>query len=323
MLLLYNPVMVRADNTRIKIISVDCPLCGSKEKKPLYRNLTDVEDGIPGIYTISRCSGCGLIYLSTRPSEKSLPECYRRDYHVRVESRRKIFSRFLYGLKHKHDAQLVQRIIGHTPKSLIDIGCGSGGFLMELRRRWGKRCRLAGIDLAAPVSDDLVKAGIDLYIGSLERMRPVRQFDLVTLNEVLEHVYNPVKALRAASGWLKNGGFLIGEVPHFNSPWRKIFPYYWQGFQIPRHLTHFDEKTMTMVLQAAGYEVRSMGNRFNPGDISVSLCSLIVNRLAPGTRSRQSWLYIPLMVLTAPLSLFMYYFVHAPAILEFVAVKRK
>jgi SAM-dependent methyltransferase len=311
------------NKSKIQIHSVDCPLCRSKIKKPLYIDLVDVEDFIPGKYDISECLHCGLIYLSTRPTEISLPYCYRKDYHVRLESSRSKISKFLYSLKHQQDYYAIYRILHHIPNSLIDIGCGSGGLLLELRRRWGKRCNLAGIDLAPPPTDILNSAKIDFFIGNLEKIRPVRKYEIVVMNEILEHVYDPVRALRVASRWLTEDGLLIGEVPHFESPWRKIFPNHWQGFQIPRHMTFFNENTIAKVLDMAGFKLISTGNRFNVGDISVSLCNLLINRFASGIRPRYSNLYIILMILTAPLSVFMFYIVHAPAILEFVAVKKK
>jgi SAM-dependent methyltransferase len=308
---------------RIKIHTIFCPLCNSHRKKPLYKDLVDVEDGIPGKFTISKCLNCGLVYLSVRPTETTLPYCYKQDYHVRVESRRANITRYLYSLKHKHDFQLLKHIVNHVPKSLLDIGCGSGGLLLEIQRKWGNRCHLAGIDLAPPDSNELSNAGIKLFIGNLELMKVVSQYEIVTMNEVLEHVYDPVKALIAASRWLASDGLLIGEVPNFRSPWRKIFPYHWQGFQIPRHMTFFDEITIDKVLNNAGFRLISTGNRINPGDIGVSLCNLIMNQIAPGVRSRQSILYIPLMILTAPIVFFMDKILHTPGILEFVAVKKK
>jgi SAM-dependent methyltransferase len=321
-LLQHKKVANRSKNG-IKIQSVNCPLCRNASKKVLYRDLADVEDGVIGKYTISMCLNCGLSYLSVRPTEKSLPYCYYQDYHVRVESRRAPVTQYLYTLKHRHDSQLIKRIIKRVPKSLLDIGCGSGGLLLELSKQWGKRCKLAGIELAPPASEKLTGAGIKLYIGSLEKMKPHGKFEVVTMNEFLEHVYNPVKALKSASSWLKDDGLLIGEVPDFGSPWRRIFPRHWQGFHVPRHMTFFNKKTIGMVLEAAGFELLSTGNRFNPGDISVSLCSLLINKLAPGVRPRHTILYIPLMLLTAPLSIFMDKILHAPGILEFVAVKKK
>ncbi len=305
----------------IRIRSVDCPLCGADDKEPLYRDMCDVEDGIAGRYTISRCKKCGIIYLSVRPTRKSLPQCYHHDYHVRVEGGTGTVAKFIYKLKHFMEYRQLMQTIGHVPKSLLDIGCGSGGFLWELHRQWGSGCRLSGIELASPTTVDFPKTGIDFLIGNIEKLRPVRKYEIVTMYELLDHVYDPVKALHAASKWLVDGGFLIGKVPHFNSPWRKVFPRHWDGFQISRHMTFFDDITIRKVL-SNDFEVLSVSNHFDPGDLGVSLCNWIVSSLSPGTRPRQSFIYLPLMILTAPISLFMVKVLRAPCNLVFTAVKR-
>lgn len=308
-------------DTLIRIKSVDCPICGSGIKEPLYRDMRDVEDGIAGRYAISRCRKCGIVYLSVRPTRKSLPQCYHHDYHVRVEGGTGIIAKFIYRLKHFMEYRRLMQTIGHVPKSLLDVGCGSGGFLMELYRQWGSSCRLAGIELATPTTVEFPKSGIDFFIGSIEKLRPARQYEIVTMYELLDHVYDPVKALHAASKWLVDGGLLIGKVPHFNSPWRKVFPRHWDGLQISRHMTFFDDITIRKVL-SKDFKVLSVSNEYNPGDLGVSLCNWLVSSLSPGTRPRQSPLYLPLMLLTSPFSLFMVKVLKTPCNLVFTAVKR-
>lgn len=307
---------------QVKIHLINCPLCSSSSHLPLYHDLSDVEDCIPGKYTISRCRSCGLVYLSTRPTENTLPNCYPKDYHVRVESQKSEFTQFLYSFKYTSAVSQLEQIIGKIPVSLIDIGCGSGRLLLALRNKWGSQCRLAGIDLAHPATNELEESGIKLYIGSVEKLRPSRQFQVVIMYEILEHVYNPVIALRSAGRWLKKDGILIGEVPHFHSPWRKIFPRHWQGFQIPRHMTFFDEASIEKVLDKAGYTLIKTENHYIPGDFGVSLCNVFATSFFPGQRSRQLPIFIPCMLLTEPVTLLSYWLFNIPTILSFVAKKK-
>jgi len=314
--------MIDMPKSLIEISLVDCPLCGDKYKEDLYTNLTDVESGISGVYTISRCRRCDLVYLSQRPSQKSLPNLYPQDYHARVENREAVLPRILYEQKYGFEFRRIQKILRRIPKSLIDIGCGSGGMLLQMKRHWGDRCRLAGVELAQPNTVDLGKDGIDLYLGKIEDIYPPNQFEVATMYHVLEHVYDPIEVLKTTKKWLNDDGVMIGEVPDFNSPWRRVFSQYWGGMQIPRHMTFFTHTSLELVLDKAGFKLLTVRNVYDPGDLAVSVNNLLISNISPRTRPRQSWLYLPLMVISSPISLIMTKILQFPCTLMFTAVKR-
>ena len=302
---------------------MDCPLCNGRRKEKLYTDLTDVENGIQGLYTISRCLTCGLVYLSKRPVHKSFAYLYPQDYHARVENREAVLPRILYEQKYGFEFRRIRKILDHVPASLIDIGCGSGGLLLEMKRLWGGRCRLAGVELAVPQTVDLTKSGIKMFIGKIEDLRAPQQFEIVTMYHVLEHVYNPVVVLKTSKKWVADDGILIGEVPDFDSPWRDVFSKYWGGMQIPRHMTFFTQATLKNALDRAGFELLSVRNVYDPGDLAVSLNNFLVSHLSPRTRPRQSWAYLPLMILTVPISLFITKVLQFPCTLMFTATLKR
>ena len=309
--------------SQIKNCLVNCPLCSGRQKETLYSDLTDVENGIWGLYTISRCLSCGLVYLSKKPTHNSFPHLYPQDYHARIENREAVLPRILYEQKYGFEFRRLRKILDHIPASLVDIGCGSGGLLMELKRHWGGRCRLAGVELAAPTTIDLAKNGIKMFIGKIEDLKAPQQFEIVTMYSVLEHVYNPVAVLKTSKKWLIGDGILIGEVPDFDSPWRDVFSKYWGGMQIPRHMTFFTRATLKSVMEKAGFKLLSARSIYDPGDLAVSLNNFLISHLSPRTRPRQSWAYLPLMILTAPISLIMTKVLKFPCTLLFTARMKK
>src|SRR5207248_4268984 len=72
-----------------------------------------------------------------------------------------------------------------------------------------------------------------------------------------EHHADPVRALRAASELLKPGGVCLVEVPHFDSPWRRVFGSWWLPLLVPQHLFHFTPATLRQCMRCAGLEVTS------------------------------------------------------------------
>lgn len=137
--------------------------------------------------------------------------------------------------------------------SLMDLGCGDGRFVSELSRDGSHRAILGvdysrrAIDLARAMNPGLEYRVADILNDDLDG----RQFDVVTLIEVIEHI--PPDDLDAfierAVGFVKPGGRLVLTVPHRNRPVGD------------KHFQHFDSSTLTTLL--AG-QVENL--RFQPFD---------------------------------------------------------
>jgi SAM-dependent methyltransferase len=144
---------------------------------------------------------------------------------------------------------------------------------------------------------------IRLVAGEIERLAFDSRFDVALMFDVLEHLARPVDALRRVFGLLNDDGVLVGTVPEWDSPWRRLFPSHWGGLQIPRHQTFFTAGRLEQTLRDAGFEQVRIGRSFDPGDLSVTLCNWISDRLGLTTRPREAWFYLPVTVLAAPLAL--------------------
>ena len=77
---------------------------------------------------------------------------------------------------------------------------------------------------------------------------------------------------------LKPGGLFITENPDFDASSRSFFGQCWWGHHLPRHLTHFSQKTMWMALTRVGFEVQSCKSCFRPGPIAWSFQNVLKER---------------------------------------------
>lgn len=115
----------------------------------------------------------------------------------------------------------VQRVLDfgarHFPSgfgpSLLDVGAGLGVFPFSMRQA-GWDCTALDPDPRAGRHLEEV-VGVRAVIGDFFDAEPeiLGQFDVITLNKVIEHVEDPVTMLRKATDFLKPGGFLYAEVP--------------------------------------------------------------------------------------------------------------
>ncbi len=141
---------------------------------------------------------------------------------------------------------------------LLDVGCGSGAFLNDMRLLTG--CEVYGIDVsslaAKTASQDY---GLDISTGSVfESPFPNSYFDLITAWSYLEHVNNPSRVLAKFSDLLKPDGCCVIQTPNFGSFNARLFKEKWYHLDCPRHLYIYTPKTVTNLLEKGGLTVQQV-----------------------------------------------------------------
>jgi SAM-dependent methyltransferase len=232
--------------------SVTCPLCGGGRQAGIF-NARDNNCGMEGLFTYGICTVCGVLYENPRPDADALPRYYPSAYgglfrELDNEARQRIASG-----AHVFRAARIRR---HSPcGSLFDVGCGSG-FFMEYMRRNG--WNVAGIDNSAA---HIAFARDRLHLSDA---RPgswpappvsVDRHDVVTMFHVLEHMIDPVRAIKAAHALLKPSGLLVIETPNIRSWPARLFGRHWVTLDAPRHLVLFSLSSLRRCLDQAGFKV--------------------------------------------------------------------
>jgi hypothetical protein len=152
------------------------------------------------------------------------------------------------------DAQLelVREALGAVPASAYQAGCSDGYTLARFRDAGATR--VSGCD-PAPRSAALAgeRYGVDVEVATLEELGAPPGAALWILTHVLEHLYDPLTALRAVRGVQGPGDALLVEVPLLAEP-GDLPP----GYFAFEHLEYFTEHTLRRTLERAGYEVAAV-----------------------------------------------------------------
>jgi len=254
--LLENPGGDRASrpsesNTMQHVV---CNHCGADEPSTVFQG-GDWLHGIPGLFTLVRCSHCGLMYLDPQPTPEALAAYYPVDYeaHIGTQKQRLGWLRRLdyeYGIHKRYRAIMRYTGTGH----MLDVGCGTGAFLDGMRDRgW----TVAGIEPGIQAAEyGRTELGLDIENATLENAELAPgSYDLVTMWNVLEHLPDPRQALVRVREALRPGGLLVFAVPNLNSTDRMLFRQYWAGYDLPRHLYVFPDEVLASMVRAAGFEV--------------------------------------------------------------------
>jgi len=236
--------------------SVPCNLCGATESVSLY-TFEDTSRGDQGEFMLRRCLSCGLMYLSPRPTQKTIETYYPKEYspyRPAIADERWALMRWIRRRKLVEKRRLVEHYSGQTQGRLLDVGCSTGLFLHEMTQAgW----QVAGIEpIASAAEYARCRFGLSVFQGMLgEASYEPASFDVVTFWDVLEHTFSPVDELAHAARLLRPGGLLIANVPNWDSPDRWLFGRYWLGLDPPRHLYVFTRRTLTALLAKAGFSV--------------------------------------------------------------------
>lgn len=152
----------------------------------------------------------------------------------------------------------------HTAcKSVLEIGCGLGGF----RNYLPTTCEYWGVDPHAPSqsSSSCQSNKVMFLTGTYEEVCqkiPNRFFDLVICNDVIEHMAKPEQFLESIKAKLSDGGVIIGSIPnvrHLRILGQILLYKDWHytdwGILDRTHLRFFTMKSFRRMVVQAGYEI--------------------------------------------------------------------
>jgi SAM-dependent methyltransferase len=142
---------------------------------------------------------------------------------------------------------------------LLDVGFGSGQWLLSMRKRgW----QVDGVDFDQQAVQAATKLGLAVRCGSLEQQNfPKQTFDAVTMSHVIEHLPDPVRTLQECARILKPGGRLILWTPNTSSLGHRLLKRHWLGLESPRHLYLFSPPSMRTLLEQGGFTRISIRTR--------------------------------------------------------------
>ncbi len=222
-----------------------CGICGSDRLSYSFSHQS---------YRVMRCECCSLMFLNPQPSNEELGKIYTECYflgHDSDEGRRTV-SDLKRATARQYLAELARYNGPHTGR-LLEVGCGSGDFLCEAEEAGYD---VLGVEYSA---DACANAGRRLKRGRVvqgelaEVKLPDSHFDVCVLNDVIEHVRDPLAFLREVRRVLRPGGAIFIATPCLDSWSARWMKERWMEWK-PEHLTYFNKANIQTALLKAGFE---------------------------------------------------------------------
>lgn len=216
-----------------------CPLCCGDRRETRY--------SAPPLWRHVACLDCGLVYVSPLPDDLSEmnTETYGHTPGGPPGSQGRI--------PRRHHREL--KFLGRKGTgALLDVGCGTGKFLLAAKQRGWK---VAGVDLAEANAVAAQEAGLDVRAALLaDAAFEPESFSAARVNQVIEHATNPLGLLRDVARVLRPGGVLSLATSNIESLTAKQLGKRWHhlGQEGNAHVVLFSRRTLARALEETGFK---------------------------------------------------------------------
>jgi len=235
-----------------------CCLCGGREFVCLHR--WPVHDrwnpaSIP--IAVWQCE-CGLVFLDPVPTPEQLPG--NGDWWSKKRKkrrRRRWLKKIRTGISYFFTGSPRYRLVKYTRKAmasgrLLDVGCGDGR-LLELA---GPHYDCVGLEPSPIGAERTRRRGFRVLETPFEAARiGPHSFDLVIMDSVIEHVRNPLSAVKRVNRILEPGGVIALKTNKFGGPAYRLHGRGWNGFRHGYHTFLFTGETLARTLELGGFQV--------------------------------------------------------------------
>lgn len=213
-----------------------------------------------------KCNDLGFLEVAFPPSPDELKAYYAELYYQTEQGGyQKSYSdqELAYiNLKIAQRADIVDQLRKEkTSNTFLDVGCGEGFALSWFNSKgWsvkGLDYSSAGLEGANPDLLSYVEIG-DLFEILDNHIHANNQYDLVWLNNVLEHVLNPVELLTSLQGLVAADGLLVVTVPNDGSSYQNFLlsngyvnnPFW---VALPDHLSYFKYESLIQIAESTDW----------------------------------------------------------------------
>jgi SAM-dependent methyltransferase len=137
---------------------------------------------------------------------------------------------------------------------ILDVGCGSGKFLYQLKKLDFKE--LTGIDLYLEKETHI--KNLKILKKNIHQMLDDQKFDLIIFSHSFEHLEDPVKTLKKVKNILSDDGTVIIRIPVKTTNIWNIYGVNWTQIDAPRHFFIYTSKSFEILLEKTDFNLEKV-----------------------------------------------------------------
>ena len=252
--------MIIATPTTIRMRRRACPICGHANAE------TPAGPYSRAPWVVIACSGCGFVHMRDVPETAELVETLAWEKTYAAEAVRRTReqpviawldakTRWRLGLFPRVEpVSIINDRAASGP--VIDLGCGGGGHLRNLDRRFTPFGVEISRVLAERATEYVAGRGGHIVQDSahvgLEGF-PDGTFSGAMLRSYLEHDADAVAVLAVLARKMRPDGIAVVKVPNFGSLNRRVMRTNWCGIRLPDHVNYFTPASLAAMTAKAGF----------------------------------------------------------------------
>lgn len=207
-------------------------------------------------FELYRCNDCGFKYINNPPPVEEASTYYATDDYVEHSDSKEGFVNYLYHFARKRMLRVKYQWLDQydVERKILDFGTGTGYFLNFMKN---KGFDTTGIEIN-PEAREYGKDNFNLEIYSPEELMLESfpsAYGLITFWHVLEHVYNVDEVIQRVRNLLLPNGKLVIALPNHRCIEANTYGAYWNGYDIPRHLWHWDPMSFKAYAERHGFSI--------------------------------------------------------------------
>jgi len=259
-----------------------CVACSTNDLNLKYESVIDEFFGASGKYDFWECAACHTLQLDASngafPEERYPPAYSYRKIRDKNKSdyRSKIKDTLLLSLSQGDKKRgTLERVVNYLiskirkliagartlgvgkptaiRKKLLDVGCGDGAYLEEMRLLgW----EVQGVETSRTAVEICLEKNLPVNFGRIEDLglKP-ESYDVITVRHVIEHIENPLEFLCNISGLISKHGRILITTPNATSANSVKYKQDWLGLDVSRHENIFSLYGIKKLIEQTDLEI--------------------------------------------------------------------
>lgn len=199
-----------------------CPVCNDANISFLFWGKSSYHNHW---YKYYKCPHCSLVFMNPRvPSSRKYESVeYQGNAHFFYVSKIALDGiEFRRNIVNPASNVIPPKAPDGSCRKWLDVGCAVGNLLEEAKQRgyqpYGLELNLSMVNWVRQH-----RPYLSLYQGSVDSLPPDQPYDIISMDNVLEHINEPFEFLTKIISHLRDNSLLVIRVPNYNTIFRYLY----------------------------------------------------------------------------------------------------